>query len=209
MKGVWCPFKIYTKYTSTNLLNVSRHICKPCAQLEKMERLKLLLIILGIGIIIKIGLYQICKKIDKGFTNHSSTLIESKSNNFFIENYQLVEVSKETNHELSKELNLISIFVENNWDYKCPILGTKKIPTKVNGQNIVLSMKVQNLESLDKLIFYLATENDTMILRGNRTIETAYYNKTWNNYEELSNSELLLKDKKGKLATRFKLKKEK
>jgi len=173
-----------------------------------MKKRKLLLIILGIGITLKIGLHQLCKIFDKPITGHSSTLIESKSNNFLLENYHLVEISLTEDIELKREFNFNSIFIENNWAYKCSFWSTDKIPTKANGENIVLPMKVQNLETLDKYMFYIATENDTLTLRGNRTIETAYSNKTWETHKELTNSVLLIKDKKGILATRkFKIKK--
>lgn len=167
-----------------------------------MKKRNLLLLILGIGVIIKFGLYQFCKMIDKPFTNHSSTLNESRSNNFLLENYKLSEINQSENLEFKNDFNLNSIFIENNWDYKCSIWRIDKVPTKVNGQNIVLPMKVVDLENLDKFMFYLANGNDTLTLRGNRTIETAYYNKTFNTHKELSKSELLIKDKKGILATR-------
>lgn len=175
-----------------------------------MKKRKLLLIILGVEIILRIGLHQLCKMMAKPFTNHSSTLIESKSNNFLIEDYQLVEIGEVENEDLKREFNLTSIFLENNWDLKCSFWRLAKVPTKVNGQNIVLPMRVQNLESLDKFRFYLVTENDTITLRGNYTVQTSYYHKTWGSFKELSNSELLIKDKKGILPTRrFKIEKEK
>lgn len=171
----------------------------------KMRTRKIVLVLLAIAVIVKISFYQICKMIDKGFSSHSLSLVESKRNKFLINEYSLEEVLIQNQTKRETSLELGSIFLENNWDYKCSIWRIDKVPEKVNGYNVVLPIRAETLKDLDQYSFLLVAEKDTIVLRGNRTKETAYYRQIQS--KKFPDSQLLMINRKSELVSKFNLKK--